>query len=201
MLPMMLDVQSAPVAVIGGGFAAVMRLKALDDSRAGDVDVFAPEPDEELKARAGSRLHHRWPTEPDFESRRYKLVYVADIPEDQAEHYARLAHSAGALVNVHDIKRLCDFHMPARLVRGDLQVTVSTNGKAAGLARVLRDHLARTVFGPEWAAKVSAMAAARDQWRAGGASFQELVDRTDSFIADRRWLSARESHQHQGREG
>ena len=201
MLPLMLNVQSVPVAVIGGGFASVMRLTALDESGAGAVDVYAPQPDAELERRAGARLQHRWPTREDFDERRYKFIYISDIPDDDAENYVRLAHAIGALVNVHDVKRLCDFHMPARLTRGDLQVTVSTNGKAAGLARVLRDHLARSVFGPEWAAKVSAMAAARDHWRESGASFQELVDRTETFIADRRWLSADATRSHQGREG
>lgn len=201
MLPVMLDVQSTPVAIIGESFAAAMRLNALKDSGAGEVDIFAPNPDEHLSDTSGAQLHNRWPTDEDFQKRQYRLVYIADIADDLADRYVDVARSTGALVNVHDVKRLCDFHMPARLVRGDLQVTVSTNGKAAGLARILRDHLARTVFGPEWAAKVSSMAAARDQWRAGGATFQELVDRTEAFIADRRWLSGSGHQQHQGREG
>jgi len=197
----MLDIKTVPIAVIGSGYAAEMRLKLLSESGAGEVDVFSPEKPEGLAKFSVRTVFDRWPADSDFQSGRYKIVYVADVDRQDAETYAQMAHGIGALVNVHDVKALCDFHVPARLVRGDLQITVSTNGKAAGLARVVRDHLARSVFGPDWAGRVSSMAKARDKWREEGASFQQLVDRTEVFISDRRWLSAVRPERKAGPEG
>lgn len=201
MLPLMLDISSVPIAVIGGGFAADMRLNLLFESGAGAVDVYVPDPSKDLSKFGVRHIFSRWPTASDFEAGEYKIVYVSDVELTAAETYADMAHAIGALVNVHDVKALCDFHVPARLVRGDLQVTVSTNGKAAGLARVLRDHLARSVFGPDWASRVSQMAKARDKWRQEGASFQQLVDRTEMFISDRHWLSPPQTTRRSGPEG
>ena len=201
MLPLMLDIGSTPIAVIGNGYAAHMRLTLVDQSGAGTVSVFADNPSDELSKRAGSRLVKRLSSSKDFRQSGFKVVYIGDMSEDEAKPLVDQAHQAGALVNVHDIKALCDFHVPARLVRGDLQITVSTNGKAAGLSRMVRDHLANRVFGPDWAAKVSSLGKARDRWRAGGATFDDLVRRTESFVTHRGWLSHQSQSTAHGREG
>ena len=201
MLPLMLNIENIPIAIIGNDHAALMRLILVDQSGAGNADVFSKEPSDELKMAAGSRLVERYPSAADLEEGRYKVVYIGDMPESEAKQFCDLARKSGALVNVHDIKALSDFHVPARLVRGDLQVTVSTNGRAAGLARILRDYLANRVFGPDWAVKVSSLGAARDQWRSSGASFDELVHRTETFVTDRGWLSQKTNRNVQGREG
>ena len=201
MLPLMLDIQNKPVAIIGNGYAATMRLRLVDQSGADTVRIFAVNPTDELRKLSGPRLVEHLPTDSEFECAGFKVVYIGDMAEEEASSLVEKAHRAGALVNVHDIKALCDFHVPARLVRGDLQITVSTNGRAAGLSRILRDHLANRVFGPDWAAKVSSLGQARDSWRASGASFDELVRRTETFINDRGWLSRKSKSISVGREG
>jgi precorrin-2 dehydrogenase / sirohydrochlorin ferrochelatase len=201
MLPLMLDVSQTPIAIIGNDYAAVMRLNLVDQSGAQKVDVYAPEPSEALKTAASERLLVRMPVAEDFSRAAYKIVYICDISDSEARLFRDIARGCGALVNVHDIKALCDFHVPARLIRGDLQVTVSTNGRAAGLARILRDHLANRVFGPDWAAKVSSLGAARDSWRDAGAPFSELVERTENFVAHRGWLTRQHETSGGGTEG
>ncbi len=201
MLPLMLDIKNTPIAIIGSGYAAAMRLTLVDQSGAGNISVYAVNPTEELRKLAGSRLIERLPSDSDFNRAGFRVVYIGDMPAESASPLVDKAHQAGALVNVHDIKALCDFHVPARLVRGDLQITVSTNGRAAGLSRILRDHLANRVFGPDWAAKVSSLGHARDRWRASGASFEDLVRRTESFVNDRGWLSRKSKSVSAGREG
>ena len=201
MLPLMIDVKDTPIAIVGSDHAALMRVSLIDQSGAGNADIFAEDPSDELRAIAGSRLIGRRPESKDFEKAGYRIVYIGDMSESEARNIVDLAHSFGALVNVHDIKALCDFHVPARLVRGDLQITVSTNGRAAGLSRILRDHLANRVFGPDWAAKVSSLGAARDEWCSSGASFDDLVHRTEKFVTDRGWLSRKTARQTPGREG
>ncbi len=201
MLPLMLDIKSTPIAIVGDDFAAIMRLTLVDQYKADIVHVFAEAPSQDLRRTAGKRLIERLPTEDDFSTSNYKIVYIGDMDEQNARPVVDLAHRFGALVNVHDLKNLCDFHVPARLVRGDLQVTVSTNGRAAGLSRILRDYLARRVFGPDWAVRVSSLGFARDQWRAEGASFDDLKRRTETFVTDRGWLSSKSGRRSLGREG
>ena len=187
MFPLVLDVTSMPVVAIGGA-GVLARLTALDEHGAKDVHVFAPSPSEELAAAAGARLQRRMPEAADFAALRPKLVFIADIDDAAAANLRAQAHVAGALVHVHDRVHLCDFHMPARLRRGHLQVTVSTDGTAAGLARHIREYLETHVFGPEWAARVEEVATARRQWKQEGLTFADLGRAVADLVARRGWL-------------
>ena len=73
--------------------------------------------------------------------------------------------------------------------RGDLTLTVSTNGRSPGLAKRIRRYLEQ-LFGPEWADRVDDVAARRTAWRSAGADMATLGNRTDALIARRRWLHA-----------
>ena len=93
----------------------------------------------------------------------------------------------GVLVNVEDRKAWCDFHLPAVIRRGDLVLTVSTNGRSPGLARRIRRRL-EGLFGPEWGERVDHVAARRDEWRAAGATMGQVARLTDALVARNRWL-------------
>jgi precorrin-2 dehydrogenase/sirohydrochlorin ferrochelatase len=67
------------------------------------------------------------------------VLYVAGLEPLAAGELARRARAARVLVNVEDRPELCDFHVPAIVRRGDLAFTVSTSGRAPGLARRLRE--------------------------------------------------------------
>ena len=73
-------------------------------------------------------------------------------------------YNFAALVNVEDVKPWCDFHNPALVRRGDLLLTVSTNGRSPGLAARIRRQLAAT-FGAEWADRLSTIGRKRDAWK------------------------------------
>ena len=188
MLPIMLDVTGTPVMLIGGE-SLVARLALLDDHGAKAVHVFAVAPSPGLAARAGARLAARWPEASDFERIAPRLVFIADLDEATAAVFHERAQAAGAFVHVQDRRGLCDFHMPARLRRGRLQVTVSTDGTAAGLARLLRQHLESHVFGPEWARRVEELAAARVRWKNEGLSTADLARAVEEFVSERGWLA------------
>ena len=85
---------------------------------------------------------------------------MAGLDEGEARELARRAQAAGVLVNVEDRPSLCDFHVPAIVRRGDLVLTVSTGGRAPGLARLLREWLGRR-FGPEWTGRLNDLGATR----------------------------------------
>jgi precorrin-2 dehydrogenase/sirohydrochlorin ferrochelatase len=188
MFPLMLDLTGATVMIVGAGFALAPRLEALQQHRTAAVHVFAADPSPEAAALAGDRLVARWPELEDFARLRPRLVFIADVPDADAARWRDMAHAAGALVHVQDRIPLCDFHLPAILRRGHLQLCVATDGTAAGLSRILRDHLAARVFGPEWADRVAEIAAARTQWKREGLTMATLADAIRARIAERGWL-------------
>ena len=173
MFPLMLNVTGISVMLIGDNVAD--RVDTLRDYGASDVHVFP------LANLPGMS---------DFDRIKPRLVFIADTDEDTAAALCQLAHAVGAFVHVQDRIPLCDFHMPARIRRGHLQVTISTDGAAAGLSRLLRKHLENTVLGPEWTDRVAELAAARGQWKAAGLSMSEISRRLEAFVATRGWLKS-----------
>ena len=133
MFPLALDVARLPVALAGNGPAAARRLAALDCAGATRVTVFSQTPDEALGGAAGGRLVRRLPGAADLAE--VRLLLVAGLDDDSAAALVALARAMGVLVNVEDRKAWCDFHLPAVIRRGDLVLTVSTNGRSPGLAR------------------------------------------------------------------
>jgi len=187
MFPLMLDVTALSVMVVGGA-GVLSRLMAMDEHGASQVHVFSAAPVADLAAAAGSRLLRRWPEDADFARIRPQLVFIADVDDTLAADLGARAHAVGALVHVQDRIPLCDFHLPARVRRGHLQVTVSTDGTAAGLSRHIREYLETYIFGPEWAERVSEVAAARQRWKQAGLSMGELAKAIGDLIATRGWL-------------
>jgi precorrin-2 dehydrogenase / sirohydrochlorin ferrochelatase len=115
------------------------------------------------------------------------VLFVAGLDQARSAALAAEARAKGILVNVEDVPELCDFHVPAVVRRGDLALTVSTNGRAPGLSRLLREWLAR-IFGPEWTGRMDEVAQARDGWRAEGFAPDEVSRRTREKVAKEGWL-------------
>lgn len=187
MFPLMLNVIKLPIVLVGGGELPI-RISMLEKHGARAIHVFAPEASGELKQLAGDRLIARWPEPSDFDRIRPQLVFVADVDDEFAADIRKHAKNRGALVHVQDRIPLCDFHLPAIVRRGHLQVTVSTDGTAAGLSRILREYLEKNVFVPEWAARVNEVATARMAWKREGLSFEALSRAIRDFVETRGWL-------------
>jgi len=116
-----------------------------------------------------------------------QLLFVAGLPDGEAQLLAGRARALGLLVNVEDVLPLCDFHVPALVRRGDLLLTASTGGSVPGLARRLRERLAET-FGPEWTGRLKELSAARSRFRSAGASPAEVSRKVRALIAEKGWL-------------
>ena len=116
-----------------------------------------------------------------------KILFVTGLPYEAAKALADRARGVGVLVNVEDIPDLCDFHVPAAVRRGDLLFTVSTGGRAPGLARILREWLARR-FGEEWESRVEDIGRTRSGWRAAGHDPVEVSRKTRELVAEKGWL-------------
>lgn len=65
------------------------------------------------------------------------FVVVGDLPSDTAAQISTLCASMHIPVNVVDQPRLSTFCFPALITRGDVTVSVSTGGRAPGMAAIL----------------------------------------------------------------
>jgi len=186
MIPIALDPKFARVAVAGNGLLALRRLRALRAAGAAEALLFADAPAPELLEEAGL---YRLPEMPnDADLRALHVIWVVDLAQDAAEDIAERARTLGVLVNVEDQPAFCDFHSVAEVRRGDLLLTVSTNGAAPGLAGSIRRHL-EACFPDVWAGRVSEIAAMRAGWRGEGLGMPEAARRINALVEERCWLS------------
>ena len=185
MLPIILDVSSLKVAVIGNGLQAVKRLDMLRDADVSEIDIFSPDPGDEMKAAAGNEVKLHLPSAEDISS--YAIIFIANLEAEEVEKLAGQAREQGVLVNVEDVKPLCDFHVPSIIRRGKLLLTASTGGMSPALARRLREFLAAR-FAPVWADRLEIIGAARHKWRDEGLSFGEVTNNTNDLIDEEGWL-------------
>ena len=166
MLPISLDPQKVRVGLAGQGEAFERRLSMLCAGGVEPVRVAAD-------ARALDGL---------------RLLYIAGLETDDTAALVRRARSAGVLVNVEDRPELCDFHVPAIVRRGELAFTVSTSGRAPGVARRLREWLEQH-FGTEWDGRLEELGASRNRWRAEGIPADQISQRTRRVIDRKGWLA------------
>jgi precorrin-2 dehydrogenase/sirohydrochlorin ferrochelatase len=144
----------------------------------GEVDVAGVEPLTSVVAR-------HLPRRAELVGR--AVVLVADLPPSLAAALAADARAAGALVNVEDDIALSDVHVPALVRRGDLVLSISTGGRAPGLARLLKGWL-EALIDARWGARLEALARRRRRWRATGRTAPEINARTRELVAARGWL-------------
>lgn len=116
-----------------------------------------------------------------------RLLFVTGLGQSEARSLADRARAMGVLVNVEDRRELCDFHVPAIVRRGELLLTISTGGRAPGLARLLREKLA-DLFGPEWSGRLNELTECRAKWQAQGLSTSQVSQNLRELLARLGWL-------------
>lgn len=166
MLPLTLDPQRMAIGLSGAGEGWARRHNLLLQAGVAPVAISL----DELERIAGLRL-----------------LFVAGASPADSRRLAAAARAAGVLVNVEDVPELCDFHVPAIVRRGDLLLSVSTGGKAPGLAKLIREWI-EARFGPHWSYRTDHLAHRRAKWRSEGRSHSEVSQRTRDFVEERRWL-------------
>jgi precorrin-2 dehydrogenase / sirohydrochlorin ferrochelatase len=136
--PINFVIAGAPALVIGGGHVAARKVDGLLAAGA-VITLVAPDVVEELKNRPGVRWHQREYRRGEVAS--YRLAISATGVREVDEQVYADATASGIPVNVADVPDLCTFTLPAILRRGDVQVTVSTNGRSPAMASWLRDQV------------------------------------------------------------
>ena len=185
MIPIIVDPKMTRMALIGRGEVAERRLELLDEAGAANLVIYSDQPEPRFAAAAGSRLQRRLPTGEELAA--FSLLWIADLPLDLAMPLAEQVRAQGVLVNVEDVKPYCDFHNPALVRRGDLLLTVSTNGQSPGLAVRIKRQLA-DMFGPEWSERLKTVGRKRNAWKGRARPLRELASLTDAVIDSKGWL-------------
>ena len=193
MYPVTLNIMGRRCLVVGGGWVALRKVEGLLAERA-RVTVVTPEAVAPLgtlgkeEAIALEKRAYR-----PGEAASFSLVFAATDDREVNRRVSEDAASAGVWVNVADDPALCTFHLPARLRRGSLQLSIASAGEAPFVVRRLRAFLERR-FGPEWAGWIEAAGRFRADVRALGLSRDESERRYDLFFdatVDTRRIKAR----------
>lgn len=176
----MLDVRGRLAVVVGGDRIAAEKAAALAASGA-RVTVYAAAACDELRALTsrpdtGITLCAKAYAPGDLEG----VFVVVASTRDPNEIAAIRAETRqrNQLLNVVDVPAACDYIVPSILRRGQLTIAVSTQGASPSLAKRIRQRL-ETLFPPAYAAYLRLAAAARQQLRAAGVTY----DRRDEFFA------------------
>jgi precorrin-2 dehydrogenase / sirohydrochlorin ferrochelatase len=136
--PVNLDLAGRRVLVVGGGEVAARKVAGL--LRAGaTVTVVAPEAVAEIAGDPDVRWHQRSYRRGEVAS--YRLAITATDDPAVNRQVARDGEAANVLVNSADDPANCSFILPAVVRRGDLQLTVSTNGRSPAFASWARRRL------------------------------------------------------------
>lgn len=165
--PINLDVRGRRCLVVGGGSVGARKARSLSDCGA-TVIVVSPETDRALEALAdaGCVTLERRP----YRSSDLADVFLALAATDNADINRQVGEDArrlSVLCNIADRPEDCDFTLPARVVRGDLVITVSTSGKSPALAKKLRKKL-QDQFGPEYTVGLRLLGAVRERLLTAG---------------------------------
>jgi uroporphyrin-III C-methyltransferase / precorrin-2 dehydrogenase / sirohydrochlorin ferrochelatase len=205
MFPIMLDLHGRLCLVVGAGQVAHRKVQSLLAERA-RVTVVAPaviDPIAQLAAGGAIDLHERPFVDEDVQGQ--DLVFVATGQPTVDERVVDAAKKHGIWVNVADVPTLCDFHLPARVQRGDFQLAIASSGGAPYAVRRLR-QLLEAKFGPEWsewtlAAKdfrrrvrmkelsTTSADAAFDRWVAGTVDAATLAVRLPTAEEEEAWIA------------
>lgn len=179
MLPVGLDLTSLPLLLIGNGPRTLDRLALLQRAGAQHITLYSPSPEPALTEQSEITLHHGLPD--DEMLTQAGAVMIVDLPQDEAAELAKRCRAVRTLVNVEDVKDLCDFYFVSEVRRGDLVLAISTSGASPALAVRIREHL-EAEFGPEWAEFTARLGEQRKQWMAEGLRFEELSARSRRMI-------------------
>ena len=148
LFPAFLKLSTLRVLLVGGGNVGLEKLSAiLRNSPETAVTIVSFSFLSEVRALAAQnprlRLTERGWVEADLDA--HDIVFAAT--DDPALHrvIVAAAHQRRLLVNVADTPDLCDFYLSSVVVKGQLKVAVSTNGKSPTVGKRLRAVLEDTL--------------------------------------------------------
>ena len=179
MVPIHLDPDQLAIGLVGDGALAVRRLNWLQALGCRPL-VFSTSPDKALIDAAGPAFLPRRPGPRDLAG--LQVMWIADLPQDEAAALAGRARRAKILVNTEDVLPLCDFHTPSILERGRLVISAGTGGASPALAAFVRAKL-DTAFPDIWGEVLEEIARDRLALKAAGADMAQLKAAAEAKLA------------------
>ena len=138
MYPVNLIIDDKPCIVLGGGHVALRKVQGLLEAKA-KITIVSPTLVEELAQLVDEKRiiwKQKCYEKSDLDG--FELIICAVGDEKVNKEVYKDAHEKRILINVVDRLEFCDFALPAKIRRGNLLVTFSTNGKSPALSRYLR---------------------------------------------------------------
>ena len=139
--PLLLNIKNYPCLVVGGGKVALRKVTSLLNFRI-KVTVMAPklcEPLLELQRKRKIKVIKKVYSKEYLNN--FKIVFCATDNPKINKMVRKDCTEKNILLNVADIPELCDFILPAIVKRGDLTISVSSQGIAPFYTAELRRRL------------------------------------------------------------
>ncbi|CAM3579207.1 Siroheme synthase [Vibrio aerogenes CECT 7868] len=140
--PIFLDLKDKAVLVVGGGEVASRKVEALIKVNA-QVTLVSPEivPFLHDLVEKGQIRWLQQPYQSQLISEQYIQVWATTDNTSLNHQIHADAKKAGILVNVVDDQPYCDFITPSMMVRGKIQIAISSGGASPVLIRNLRESV------------------------------------------------------------
>jgi precorrin-2 dehydrogenase/sirohydrochlorin ferrochelatase len=143
LFPIFLKLEQMNVLVVGGGNVGLEKLEAIfRNSPKTKVTLVAPLIKEEI-----IELQNTHTLTLIFEEYKPELLQDKDIVIAGTDSFAvnrqvqQDCKSRKILVNIADTPDLCDFYLSSVVIKGDLKIAISTNGKSPTFAKRFRELL------------------------------------------------------------
>jgi len=194
MYPVCLNIAKRLCVVVGGGSVAERKIRGIL-AAAGQVRVVSPALTVGLRDLAEhGRVEWRQKSYSADDLDGGYVVFAATNSSAAQEAVCRDARAAGLLLNVADAPELCDFQTPSVIRRGDLTLSVATNGRSPAVAAMVRRRLERD-FGDEYGLLTALVAQLREQVLREASSdadkkilFQKILcDDIVDWLRERQW--------------
>ncbi|QNK90308.1 MULTISPECIES: bifunctional precorrin-2 dehydrogenase/sirohydrochlorin ferrochelatase [unclassified Sporosarcina] len=139
--PIMLNIEGKAVVVVGGGLIAYRKITGLLQAGA-YITVISPvihSKIEQLFIENKISWKNKLFEPVDLDS---ALIVIAATNSEIVNTFVASSAGKHQLVNIVDNPELSTFHVPAKLTRGDLTISVATGGGSPTLSKSIRDELA-----------------------------------------------------------
>lgn len=139
--PVLLNLTDTRCLVIGGGEIAFHKVNSMLKFNA-DITILAPELNEKIEDLISKKkLKHIKGYYSSKYLRDYKIVISATNNRSVNQKVRGDCERRGILLNVVDDPELCDFILPANIQRGNLTISVASQGKAPFYTRYFKSKL------------------------------------------------------------
>jgi precorrin-2 dehydrogenase/sirohydrochlorin ferrochelatase len=181
--PAFLDLRGRRCLVVGGGPIAERKVHGLLECGARVIVVSPALVPGLARLTVSGRIEHRARVFRKVDARRSTLVIAATGVAAVDDAVAMAARQHGTLVNAVDRPAHCDFIYGSVLRRGELQIAVSTGGRAPALAREIRRRL-EPIVSEEYAALVEHVGRARRAARVTASTSEARLAAGERVVAD-----------------